>query len=45
MLVEVACLHFLRQVKVKQSRHRPEWPRGFQEAEVPRFLENSTGRW
>jgi len=22
-----------------------EWPRGFQEAEVPRFQENGTGWW
>jgi hypothetical protein len=22
-----------------------EWPRGFQEVKVPRFLDNGTGRW
>jgi hypothetical protein len=22
-----------------------EWPRGFQEVEVPRFLDNGTGWW
>jgi hypothetical protein len=32
-------------VKVKQSRYRPEWPRGFQEVKVLRFPDNGTGWW
>ena len=30
-------------VKVKQSRYRPEVPRGFQEVKVPRLHDNGTG--
>jgi len=30
--------------KIKQSRYRPQWPRGFQEVKVPRFYDE-TGRW
>ena len=33
----------------KKKKSRPvtglEWPRGFQEVKVPRFHDNSTGRW
>ena len=29
--------------RVKQSRHRPEVPRGFQEVKVPIFRDNDTG--
>jgi hypothetical protein len=33
-------------VKVKPSRYTGlEWPRGFQEDKVPRFLDNGTGWW
>jgi hypothetical protein len=31
--------------KVKQSVTDLEWPRGFQEVKVPRFLDNGTGWW
>jgi hypothetical protein len=31
--------------KVKQSLTGLEWPRGFQEVKVPRFLDNGTGWW
>ena len=32
-------------IKVKQSRYRPEVPRGFQEVKVPKFRDNGTGWW
>ena len=31
--------------KVNQSHYRPEVPRGFQEVNVPRFVDNGTGWW
>ena len=34
-----------KKVKVKQSRYRPEVPRGFQEVKVPRFHDNGAGWW
>jgi hypothetical protein len=34
-----------KEVKVKQSRSGVEWPRGFQEVKVPRFLDNGTEWW
>jgi hypothetical protein len=35
----------INEVKVKQSRYRPEVPRGFQEVKVPRVHDNGTGWW
>jgi hypothetical protein len=35
----------LEKVKVKQFVAGLEWPRGFQEVKVPRFLDNGTGWW
>ena len=35
----------LKNVNIKQTRYRPEVPRGFQEVKVPRYHDNSTGWW
>ena len=35
----------INEVKVKQSRYRPEVPRGFQEVKVPRLRDNGPELW
>ena len=32
-------------IEVKQSRYRPEMPRGFQEVKFPIFHDKGTGWW